>query len=246
MAIEKIRDVEEREQRVVRLSNENQTVLLIDAALHDIDLDSKILRSFLRALVIVWFFCVAFVCWLIDRTVSRLEHWFRASYVSGFVCHVRGPEAVVLPLTLLASTLCLAHVWPRVSAIAIAVIGLAVSAMAWRDWKLGIRINWEEAFNPEHYIPMVVEDYAEECCDYDKIKRGEDGLLIWPEKRAEYEQYKSEDDIPSPEERAKGLAMNFRFATMSRIYSRFRWRIAFIAMCVASLAAVLCWRIVVW
>ena len=76
---------------------------------------------------------------------------------------------------LIASTLCLAHVWPRVSAIAIAVIGLAVSAMAWRDWKLGIRINWEEAFNPEHYIPMVIEDYAEECCDYDKIKRGEDG-----------------------------------------------------------------------
>ena len=125
-----------------------------------------------------------------DYMSANMIGGFRASSVSGFVGHVRGPEAVVLPLALLASTLCLAHIWPLVSAFVIAVTGLVVAAMAWRDCKLGVRINWREKINPEHFIPVVIE---EECCDYDTVKNDEDGPHFWPEKRAEYEQYKSED-----------------------------------------------------
>ena len=241
--IKKIRDAEERERSVVTLSHENQTMLLIDAALHDIYLDSKILRGLLRVFVIGWFFCIAFVCWLVDRIVSRLEDWFRASYVSGFKGE-SGSKAVVLPLALLVSAMCFVHTWPLVSLSIIAVIGLAVAAMAWRDWKLGIRINWEEAFNLERFIPMVIEDYAEECSDYDTVKRGEDGPLFWPEKRAAYEQYKSEDDIPSPWVRAESLAMSFSLKCRSDNYNRFRWRIAFVVMSAVLFAVVMCWRMV--
>ena len=154
-----------------------------------------------------------------------------------------GSPVVIIPMILLVLTLCFAREWPLVSLAVIIAIGLTVGVKAWKDLRQGTVLGWGKELNPEHDIPMVVEDYAEECCDYSRFKCGKGGSLFWEDKRKFYEQFKSDDDIPKPEERAREMAESVRIHAIT-LKSRFRWRMAFIVLAILSAVTVAVWKLV--
>ena len=176
-----------------------------------------------------------------EETFKRIHDELAPMTVSIAHQFMYGSSVVIIPMILLALTLCFAREWPLVSLAIIIAIGLTVGVKARKDLRQGTVFGWRKELNPEYYIPIVIEDYAEECCDYSTIKRGKGGSLFREDRRRFYEQCKSEDDIPTPEERAREMAESFRVRAIT-LKSRFRWRMAFVVLSILSAVTVMVWE----